>query len=46
MQLGRDAPRGMAMMILTVDDPVGDAVLDRLRGVSGMSDLRFVELGG
>ena len=26
--------------------PVGDSVLDRLRGVSGMSDLRYVELGG
>jgi D-3-phosphoglycerate dehydrogenase / 2-oxoglutarate reductase len=46
MQLGREAPRGMAMMILTVDDPVGDAVLERLRGIQGMSDLRFVELRG
>jgi D-3-phosphoglycerate dehydrogenase len=45
MQLGRDAPRGMAMMILTVDDPVAGSLLDRLRGVTGMSDLRYVELG-
>jgi D-3-phosphoglycerate dehydrogenase len=44
MQLGRDAPRGRAMMIVTIDDPVPDAVLERLRSVAGMSDLRYVEL--
>ncbi|HVH63262.1 MAG TPA: phosphoglycerate dehydrogenase [Candidatus Dormibacteraeota bacterium] len=44
MQVGRDAPRGNAMMILAVDDHVGDDVLTRLREVEGMSDLRFVEL--
>jgi D-3-phosphoglycerate dehydrogenase len=46
MQVGRDAPRGNAMMILAVDDPVGPDVLARLREVAGMSDLRYVELGG
>ena len=46
MQVGRDAPRGHAMMILAVDDPVGDGVLSRLRDVAGMSDLRYVELRG
>ncbi|HSS94580.1 MAG TPA: phosphoglycerate dehydrogenase [Candidatus Dormibacteraeota bacterium] len=46
MQVGRDAPRRNAMMILAVDDPVGADVLDRLRDVAGMSDLRYVELGG
>lgn len=45
MQVGRDAPRGSAMMILAVDDAVGDDVLDALRTVPGMSDLRYVELG-
>ena len=44
MQVGRDAPRGNAMMILAVDDHVGDDVLTRLREVEGMSDLRYVEL--
>jgi len=44
MQVGRDAPRGRAMMVLTVDDPVDQDVLDRLGQVSGMSDLRYVEL--
>src|SRR6266852_2725554 len=46
MQVGRDAPRGNAMMILAVDDPVSPDVLARLRDVAGMSDLRYVELGG
>ncbi|TMC53368.1 MAG: phosphoglycerate dehydrogenase [Chloroflexi bacterium] len=45
MQVGRDEPRGNAMMILAVDDRVAPDVLTRLRGVGGMSDLRYVELG-
>jgi D-3-phosphoglycerate dehydrogenase len=45
MQVGRDAPRGRAMMILAVDDQVPQAVLDELSQVPGMSDLRYVELG-
>ena len=44
MQVGRDAPRGSAMMILAVDDRVPPDVLDRLRDVPGMADLRYVEL--
>ena len=44
MQVGRDAPRGNAMMILAVDDHVSDEALTRLREVEGMSDLRYVEL--
>ena len=46
MQVGRDAPRGNAMMILAVDDRVAPELLDRLREVDGMADLRYVELGG
>jgi D-3-phosphoglycerate dehydrogenase len=46
MQVGRDAPRANAMMILAVDDRVADEVLARLSEVDGMSDLRYVELGG
>ncbi len=45
MQVGRDAPRANAMMILAVDDRVAPDVLQRLREVGGMSDLRYVELG-
>ena len=46
MQVGRDAPRGHAMMLLAVDDAVPEGVLNELRSVHGMSDLRYVELGG
>ena len=46
MLVGRDAPRGRAMMILAVDDPVAESVLDRLRDVDGMADLHYVELRG
>jgi D-3-phosphoglycerate dehydrogenase len=45
MQLGRDAPRGRAMMVLTVDEPVGEVTLGALGAIGGMSDLRYVELG-
>ena len=45
MQLGREAPRGSAMMILAIDERVPMEVLSRLREVSGMADLKYVELG-
>ena len=45
MQVGRDAPRGRAMMFLSVDDPVSEILLGRLRQVVGMTELRYVELG-
>jgi len=32
-------------MFLTVDEPVGAEVLERLRAVPGIEDLRYVELG-
>jgi D-3-phosphoglycerate dehydrogenase len=44
MQVGRDAPRERAMMFVTVDEPVSERVLARLSQVSGISDLRYVEL--
>ena len=44
MMVGRDAPRGKAMMILAVDDPVEAPLLETLRQVGGMADLHFVEL--
>ena len=45
MQVGREAPRGRAMMILTVDDPVAVEVLTELRSVPNLADLHYVELG-
>ncbi len=44
MQVGRDAPRGHALMILAIDDQVSEQVLAELRRTPGMSDLRYVEL--
>ncbi|MHB8573400.1 MAG: phosphoglycerate dehydrogenase [Candidatus Dormibacteria bacterium] len=44
LQLGRDAPRGLALMVLQVDDPVSAPVLDRLRELPGMEELRHVSL--
>lgn len=44
MQVGRDAPRGRALMILQVDDAVGVDVQARLRDFPGMTDLKYVEL--
>ena len=45
MIVGRDAPRGHALMILAVDDPVAEDVQAQLRDFPGMSDLRYLELG-
>jgi D-3-phosphoglycerate dehydrogenase len=44
MQVGRDAPRQRAMMFVSVDDAVGEEVLERLREVANVADLRYVEL--
>lgn len=45
MVVGRDAPRGHALMILAVDDPVAAEVQEVLRDFPGMTDLRYLELG-
>jgi D-3-phosphoglycerate dehydrogenase len=44
LHLGRDAPRGRAVMIVQVDDQVPDEVKQRLLAIDGMSNLRLVEL--
>jgi D-3-phosphoglycerate dehydrogenase len=44
MQVGRDAPRGRALMILSVDDPVNQVILERLRQIPALSELRYLEL--
>ncbi len=44
MQVGREAPRGKAMMILAVDERVDEAILDRIREVPNLADLHYVEL--
>ncbi len=44
LQLGRDAPRGRAVMIVAVDEEVSEAVRARLGEIEGMSNISYVEL--
>ena len=44
MQVGRDRPRGDAVMILAVDEPVPDAIQARIRDVPGLTDVQSVTL--
>ncbi|HET9847048.1 MAG TPA: phosphoglycerate dehydrogenase [Candidatus Dormibacteraeota bacterium] len=44
MQVGRDRPRGDAVMILSVDDPVPEAILAEIRRIPGMADVLSVTL--
>ncbi len=42
MDVGREAPRGAATMIVGFDDPVSDEMLQALRKVDGVSSARIV----
>lgn len=42
MQVGRDAPRGRAVMVLGLDDPVPAGLLENLRRISGILDVKSV----
>jgi D-3-phosphoglycerate dehydrogenase len=44
MQVGRNRPRGDAVMILAVDEPVPESLRARIREVPGMNDLQYVTL--
>jgi D-3-phosphoglycerate dehydrogenase len=44
LQLGRDAPRGRAVMIVAVDEEVPEEVRLRLGQIDGMSEIRHDEL--
>jgi D-3-phosphoglycerate dehydrogenase len=44
MQVGRDRPRGDAVMILSVDEPVPDSIQARIREVPGMTAVQSVTL--
>jgi D-3-phosphoglycerate dehydrogenase len=39
MQVGRNHPRGDAVMILSVDEPVPDEILFQLRAIPGLADV-------
>lgn len=43
MQVGRHEKRGLALMILTVDDPIPDPLLEELLKVEGMDNARPIE---
>jgi D-3-phosphoglycerate dehydrogenase len=44
LELSRLSEHGEAMMFVSVDDPVPDSVLERIRGADGIIDARIVEL--
>jgi D-3-phosphoglycerate dehydrogenase / 2-oxoglutarate reductase len=44
LELSRLSEHGEAMMFVSVDDPVSDGVLDRIRAADGMIEARIVEL--
>jgi D-3-phosphoglycerate dehydrogenase / 2-oxoglutarate reductase len=44
MQVGRQAPRGHALMLLAVDEPVPDEVLDRIRAAANIASIKTIKL--
>jgi D-3-phosphoglycerate dehydrogenase len=44
MHLGRESPGGVAVMVLTLDDPVPEDALAEIRGVDGIYDVRVAQL--
>ena len=44
MQVGRQRPRGEALMALMVDEPIPTEVLDRIRAVTDIEQIRVVRL--
>jgi D-3-phosphoglycerate dehydrogenase len=44
IELGRDQPRGHAVMLMQVDDPVGAELLDEIRSTAKLDQLRQVRL--
>jgi D-3-phosphoglycerate dehydrogenase len=44
IELGRDRPRGRAVMLMEIDDPIDSALLERLGSVAKLERLRQVRL--
>jgi len=44
IELGRDRPRGRAVMLMEIDDPIDTALLERLASVAKLEQLRQVQL--
>ncbi len=43
MQVGRKEIGSYAVMVLGIDNPLDDEILQRLRGISDLRDVRLVE---
>ena len=44
MQVGRVVPRGRAMMVLGLDEPIPDPVFEEIVRVPGLYDVTFVQM--
>jgi D-3-phosphoglycerate dehydrogenase len=44
LELSRLSEHGEAMMFVSVDDPLDEALLERIRATSGMTEVELVEL--
>lgn len=44
MQVGRQAPRGRALMLLSVDEPVPDSVVEHIRSAAQVSTIKVIKL--
>ncbi|MBI4214056.1 MAG: phosphoglycerate dehydrogenase [Chloroflexi bacterium] len=44
MQVGRERPRGRALMLLSLDDPVPPAVVRRISDVTNLNDVKSVRI--
>jgi D-3-phosphoglycerate dehydrogenase len=44
MEVGRIAPRGQAMMVLGLDDPVSEEALTAIRALPQVDDVRVVAM--
>jgi D-3-phosphoglycerate dehydrogenase len=44
MQVGRIAPRGQALMLLSVDEPVPPAVVERIRHAANIETIKVIKL--
>jgi D-3-phosphoglycerate dehydrogenase len=44
MHVGREAPRGLALMLLSVDDPIPAPVVERIRAAANISSIKVIRL--
>jgi D-3-phosphoglycerate dehydrogenase len=44
MQVGRRTPRGQALMILSVDEPVPGTVVERIRQAANVEAIKVIKL--